>query len=469
MADDAHRGFVLAVDSYPRPESRKSHILSLPPEIALFIFSILAEEYPPSLHRDSPLDRLGWIIATHLPRALPEFIERAGDALPVDLTAWVKELQGPESNVWFSDGKIPLSRIRSMEVHVVPHTQTIDPRLIPMLAGGEAPILEYFAVRQDSLLETRRVYDVQEPLHAPCLLYASLQGCFFAFRAPSLTFLSLSSIALMHHTAVLAILDIISNSPLLKWLSIRKLLISQDAFRNVDASKRPAHHLERIVLESLYTFASSHLPYTCLLDRLAIPSSTIISIIDSGDSDFSSTSTAIPLLMSVTRSIWRDDPPVGLEIDLAGGRQTVSFFSFVVDAPPQDSSLFLSSATLRAEFWNRNYLLSAVLRHIASEIDLSTITVLSVRGGRQSRSERTNLVDLFAVLPGVRMFYLVNMVGEHDSPSFRALEKSVGDSLRPLLPHLERIWFVPDAISTVHSAYHLLAEGPSTRWHRVRS
>ncbi|KAI0030470.1 hypothetical protein K488DRAFT_87733 [Vararia minispora EC-137] len=136
----------------------------------------------------------------------------------------------------------------------------------------------------------------------------------------------------------------------------------------------------------------------------------------------------------------------------------MSFFLFDADAPPHDSSPFPSSARLRAKIRAIGYSPLTVLLRVASEIDLSTITVLSVRGGGENSSEDTEWADIFAVLAGVRTLYLLDMTGKPDVSIFRALGKHIGDPPSLLLPCLDYIWLATDAVSTVHSAYRLPAE-----------
>ncbi|KAI0030476.1 hypothetical protein K488DRAFT_72163 [Vararia minispora EC-137] len=427
-------------------------ICRLPPEIILFIFSIIAEDYPPSLDYDSTIQRLGWITVTHvcnawrrisigtaklwarglgrLPRALSDFRERAGDAIPVDLTASVKDGQSNEGGVWFSDGEIPLSRIRSIEVNMA---DTMDSSLTRMLAGGETSALESLVINLNSPgYWILKEYEGPEPLYAPQLRTASLKKNFVPLRAASLTVLSLELKLL--GTAAAPFLSVlfttISYSPSLQALKICHLYAEPEDFEGVTACQQPLHHLESIVLEAFYPLA-----YSRFLDKLSFPASTMISI-----ASLASPRPPTSILSSVARAIWRDVPPNGLEVGLAKAFLNLAFFSFATDhdAHP-DPSLFPSSAKPRAEIRHVRYSLSTELRRVASEVDLSTIVALSIRSaGEDNLARSVEWADVFAVLPGVRTLHL-DMAGKLDASIFTVPETRAGELPSLFLPHLERL------------------------------
>ncbi|KAI0030472.1 hypothetical protein K488DRAFT_87735 [Vararia minispora EC-137] len=454
MADSTHRGLGSAADDYPPPENIETHILSLPPEITLSIFFILAEEHPPSLRRDSLIDRLGWIPVTHvcrawrcisistpglwcrdlgrLPRALPEFIERAGDVLPVDLTAWVEGRRG--NSIWFVDAGMSLSRIRSIDVYVAFRLRSLD-KFTQMLAGNEAPILESLTFARDH--PTHREYDMRKLLYAPRLRCASFRNIFLPFRAPSLISLSLYAVQLQPHTVLSDILDIISNSPLLEQLSINELYVPNDAYGSVGASKPQMHHLKRIALDPIYSGPS---PHAWFLDRLVFPGSTVISI---SNALVSTPLVLAPILMSATRSIWRDDPPTGLAIRLSLYAVRLDFFSFGTNRLP-DRFPSPTTAKLRASIELKSTSFLSDLRGAASVSDLSTIAILSLHGIGERSVPRadTPWVDIYSPLPGVRLLLALDMINAPDMSVLTALGEPFehGSSSRePLLPHLEHV------------------------------
>ncbi|KZV67682.1 hypothetical protein PENSPDRAFT_45661 [Peniophora sp. CONT] len=409
----------------PHAYTLVSPISRLPPEILVSLFRLVADANPPHYKlgdRDNAHTTLGWICLSHVNRrwrhiclktpdlwarhigvfpnfsAGEEFIARTGKSVLVDVC--VKRGNDLRLVTFFDALVIEklLTRIATLTwctpslSSIQRFRRTLQSMPLPSLSELD---LEYETTRASRCIQRLDGY----PADLPNLASATFNKCLFLFHAPALAKLELVAI----DVTCAELFDIFQWLPLLKRLCMTSCSL-YGGFSACAIASLPL--LENL---RLWRGADDDAPrsFKGIMDHLSMPPHTFLDIgyysIHGGIAD-------LDFITPAVRSIWREDPPCGLEIRYL----ELKFYSGPLHSPLDElfwspfqehveedarARLGYSTALQFAQWLNGN--LSTLHAEFAS------ITTLSVD---MNLFRTEHWINVFRALPNLRNLHLIRTV-----------------------------------------------------------
>ncbi|VDB86382.1 unnamed protein product [Peniophora sp. CBMAI 1063] len=330
-------------------QSLVSPISRLPPEILASIFLFVAMDDPPRKRYfpSQEPSRLGWVRISHvsklwrslclrtpdlwalhvaiLPDALTEFLERAGDDVPLDIHLELENVIGYQHDFQELILLHSIKRIRRMKWSTL-HGQTFD-NICACLQDSALPTLETLALDLQHTPSrdhdfSHRLYD--HPVYAPRLTSISFTNCFIPLIAPTLTYLYFEKLQLPSKFLLALLLKV----PLLEEMELHSCTLS------IDFTGCAIVPLPRLESLTLWRDADARgIPaktFKTLMEHLSFPPRTYLYIAyecpDSAED--------LGYIESSVKSIWREDPPFGVAFD----GFNLTLYSGPLPHPDQSSS-----------------------------------------------------------------------------------------------------------------------------------
>jgi hypothetical protein len=346
------------------------------------------------------------------------------------------------------EAKFPPQRTWSVDVTVYEPNRAVSTWLQSM-AGTDAFFLRSLKIA--SILSPL-LYKILAPLYEPVLQHLKIHSIFIPAIAPSLTLLSLDVTFGETYYPVHLIFDVLSQLPLLRHLFLGTIAeCNPKEYPTADTSIS-LKHLQSFALRLLSSSSGSLI--TTLFVKSSVPALASISI-QCGPT----LSVPFPVLSAIAHTIWKDDPPTGLEISNTGDMNIVlRFYSSFPAITGHSSMPFPDTSNLRASFtmWRSHSSigqpdLTESITSLADQVDLGSISALSVCGSIGLHEDWLGILSAF---PGVQTLHFLDNSGTPDTAFFTALGTHVGiDPPKVLLPHLKFLWLATDARDVAHAAY----------------
>ncbi|KZV67684.1 hypothetical protein PENSPDRAFT_754740 [Peniophora sp. CONT] len=309
-----------------------SPISRLPPEVLVSIFKSVARiDQPRKRHKYCSSDEpstLGWVRISHvsrlwrelclrtpdlwalhlavLPDALPDFLERVGGDVPLDVCVKLLNLVGYQEDFQEVILEHLVHRLRTLTWSALRVStfeaifSGLQATVLPVLKSLELEYVPQIGLREVSF---HRPYD--RPMVAPNATSISLTECFIPFAAPALTLLCVERVKLPCEY----LLTLMSEVPRLEDLQLLSCLISGD-FEGSQVAALP--RLRKLTLhrdpDMRPVTAKS---FRWLLEHLFFPARAFLNI----SYECPDSAEDLGYIVPAVRSIWREDPPVGIEFD----------------------------------------------------------------------------------------------------------------------------------------------------------